>query len=250
MLSKIQESDFEDDFHDSFEHIESKIPKKERTPVTVDIEKVLAQLSARIETLNQDQTFSNQLNWIYATVLNYYLYLCRKGSLKYHPISKVISKIQKLLPVMDTLDSFQDAQSESMPDDQDLQQHQDEEGELDSDYYNQILNRNKQKKIDRENAILQEKMAKREANYALQDSDLINDDEKRMASWKILTNKGLTPHRKKENRNPRVKKRKKYEKAIKKLSSFRAVAVDKSVAGPYGGERTGIRRNLTRSIKF
>lgn len=151
---------------------------------------------------------------------------------------------------MDTLDSFQDAQSESMPDDQDLQQHQDEEGELDSDYYNQILNRNKQKKIDRENAILQEKMAKREANYALQDSDLINDDEKRMASWKILTNKGLTPHRKKENRNPRVKKRKKYEKAIKKLSSFRAVAVDKSVAGPYGGERTGIRRNLTRSIKF
>ena len=79
---------------------------------------------------------------------------------------------------------------------------------------------------------------------------MIQDDKKRMASWRILTNKGLTPHRKKENRNPRVKKRKKYEKAIKKLSSFRAVAVDKSTAGPYAGERTGIRRNLTRSVKF
>ena len=85
---------------------------------------------------------------------------------------------------------------------------------------------------------------------AIEDGDLIQDDAKRMASWRILTNKGLTPHRKKENRNPRVKKRKKYEKAIKKLSSFRAVAVDKSTAGPYAGERTGIRRNLTRSVKF
>jgi hypothetical protein len=250
MLSKIQESDFEDDFHDSFEHIQSKNPKREKAKVTVDIEKVLSQLNLCIENLNQDPTFSNQLNWIYATILNYYLYLARRGSLKYHPISKVLSKIQKLLPQMDTLDSLKDAKSEPELEDEDAQLDPEEESELDSDYYNTILNRNKLKKLDRENAILQEKKDKREANYALQDSDLINDDEKRMASWKILTNKGLTPHRKKENRNPRVKKRKKYEKAVKKLSSFRAVAVDKAETGPYGGERTGIRRNLTRSIKF
>jgi ribosomal protein S30 len=248
MLSKIQESDFEDDFHDSFEHIQSKIPKKEKAQGTVDIDKVLSLLTSTIENLKQDQSFSNQLNWIYATILNYYLYLVRKGSLKYHPISKIISKIQKLLPLMQSLDSVQDEQSESVIGEQDAQL--DQESEADSDYYNALLKRNKQKKIDRENTISQEKKDKREANYALQDSDLINDDEKRMASWKILTNKGLTPHRKKENRNPRVKKRKKYEKAVKKLSSFRAVAVDKAATGPYGGERTGIRRNLTRSIKF
>ena len=76
------------------------------------------------------------------------------------------------------------------------------------------------------------------------------DGEKRKASWKILANKGLTPHRKKENRNPRVKKRLRYEKAMKKLSSFRRVVVDKSAVGAYGGELTGIKANLTRSVKF
>lgn len=71
-----------------------------------------------------------------------------------------------------------------------------------------------------------------------------------MANWKILTNKGLTPYRKKENRNPRVKKRVRYEKALKKLSSFKRIAVNRSQQGPYSGESTGIKRNFAQSTKI
>jgi len=75
-------------------------------------------------------------------------------------------------------------------------------------------------------------------------------DAKRAANYKIIKNKGLTPHRSKEQRNPRVKRRKQYEKAKTKLKSFRSVAVDKKSLGAYGGEMTGIKTNLSRSIKF
>ncbi len=64
----------------------------------------------------------------------------------------------------------------------------------------------------------------------------------------MLKNKGLTPHRKKEQRNPRVKHRNKYEKAKKKIKSFKRVVVQQE--GSYGGEKTGIKPKLSRSIKF
>jgi U3 small nucleolar RNA-associated protein 3 len=84
----------------------------------------------------------------------------------------------------------------------------------------------------------------------LYDENDLTVGEKRGTTWAMLSNKGLTPHRKKEDRNPRVKKRLKYEKAKKKLKSVRAVAVDKSKVGAYGGELTGIKPNLAKSIRF
>lgn len=39
------------------------------------------------------------------------------------------------------------------------------------------------------------------------------EDGRRAITYQIAKNKGLTPHRKKEQRNPRVKHRKKFEKA-------------------------------------
>ncbi|TPX32786.1 hypothetical protein SmJEL517_g04177 [Synchytrium microbalum] len=100
-----------------------------------------------------------------------------------------------------------------------------------------------------------EKKAKRSFNpddwlYDDATEEVIAADGKRGISWNILTNKGLTPKRKKEQRNPRVKKRKRFETAMKRLSSFRRVAVDKSKVGAYGGEATGIKSGLVRSIKF
>lgn len=41
-----------------------------------------------------------------------------------------------------------------------------------------------------------------------------NPDEKRAITYQISRNKGLTPKRKKEQRNPRVKHRKKFRKAV------------------------------------
>lgn len=47
-----------------------------------------------------------------------------------------------------------------------------------------------------------------EALEVIEDSDM-----KRGITFQIAKNKGLTPHRKKEQRNPRVKNRNKYRKA-------------------------------------
>jgi U3 small nucleolar RNA-associated protein 3 len=74
--------------------------------------------------------------------------------------------------------------------------------------------------------------------------------EKRAASYEIIKNRGLTPHRKKENRNPRVKKREKYEKAlIARKGQVREVKQG-STSGGYGGETTGIKSQVARSRKL
>ncbi len=72
---------------------------------------------------------------------------------------------------------------------------------------------------------------------------------KRAASYEIMKNRGLTPHRKKENRNPRVKKRHAYEKAIvRRKGQVREVIAGGAAA--YGGEMTGIKANISRGRKI
>ncbi|PPQ72293.1 hypothetical protein CVT26_007124 [Gymnopilus dilepis] len=67
----------------------------------------------------------------------------------------------------------------------------------------------------------------------------------------ILKNKGLTPRRSKSVRNPRVKKREKYEKAKKKVASQKAVYKGglAESGGKYGGERSGISK-VVKSVKL
>jgi U3 small nucleolar RNA-associated protein 3 len=60
----------------------------------------------------------------------------------------------------------------------------------------------------------------------------------------------LTPHRKKEVRNPRVKKKLKYDAKKKKLKSVRAVYGGGEGRGGYQGEMTGIKSGLVRSTKL
>ncbi|KAI5777640.1 Sas10 C-terminal domain-containing protein [Geopyxis carbonaria] len=74
-------------------------------------------------------------------------------------------------------------------------------------------------------------------------------DGKRAIGWTIEKNKGLTPHRKKEVRNPRVKKRNAYEKRKKQLGSVKQVYKG-GLKGSYGGEKTGIKTGLVKSVKF
>lgn len=75
---------------------------------------------------------------------------------------------------------------------------------------------------------------------------------RRPADYAILKNKGLTPHRPKDVRNPRVHNRNRFERAEKRLGSFKPVARGGKAAGTkkYSGEGSGIRTNLSRSVRF
>lgn len=76
-------------------------------------------------------------------------------------------------------------------------------------------------------------------------------DGPRSLTRAILTNKGITPHRPKAVRNPRVKKRQKFEKAKKKLASQQAVYKGglSQTGGRYGGEKSGISK-VVKSVKL
>jgi U3 small nucleolar RNA-associated protein 3 len=76
----------------------------------------------------------------------------------------------------------------------------------------------------------------------------------RAASRAILANKGLTPKRNKANRNPRVKKRLRYEKAQKKqrsmMPTYSEARASKAAGGSYEGEKSGIGRTVVKSRKL
>lgn len=81
------------------------------------------------------------------------------------------------------------------------------------------------------------------------DEDSDADEAKRGATYEIIKNKGLKAHKSKLNRNPRVKKRMQFRKAvIRRKGQVRDVRVGE--ASKYGGETTGIKANLTRSRKI
>lgn len=117
------------------------------------------------------------------------------------------------------------------------------------EYYDMVAARAKQRK--------EEKKARAEA-YAeatrqggkVQVEEEIGPDGKRKITYQIEKNKGLAPKRKKENRNPRVKKRKKFEQKQKRLGSIRQLYKGGEGPGGYGGELTGIKKNLVKSVKL
>jgi U3 small nucleolar RNA-associated protein 3 len=81
------------------------------------------------------------------------------------------------------------------------------------------------------------------------DPDALDNDAKRKVTYQILKNRGLTPNRNRDIKNPRVKHRKKYDKAQKKIKSFKRV-YGGDFGGAYGGEATGIKTHVTKSVKF
>ena len=70
----------------------------------------------------------------------------------------------------------------------------------------------------------------------------------RLINYDIFKNKGLTRKRKKVERNTRVKNKAKFEK---KLKAFRRVKPEhKQAEMTYGGEQTGIRDDIVKSIQI
>jgi len=71
---------------------------------------------------------------------------------------------------------------------------------------------------------------------------------KRAITYQMQKNKGLTVRRKKEYRNPRVRHRNKYARALTKRTS--RVPTARTENEKYAGEPTGIRAGIKRGIKL
>ncbi|KAJ3298785.1 hypothetical protein HDU79_006828 [Rhizoclosmatium sp. JEL0117] len=125
----------------------------------------------------------------------------------------------------------------------------DEEDDEALAYYNAVAGAKKARKDAKEEKF-QEYKKSLEDDYLYDDNDLVEPGHKRKTGWTIDANKGLTPRRKKEDRNSRVKIRNKFAKKLKKLSSVKAIVKDKATIGAYRGETTGIKSNLAKSVKF
>jgi U3 small nucleolar RNA-associated protein 3 len=116
-------------------------------------------------------------------------------------------------------------------------------------YYDMIAAQTKQKKADKQARVDAYAEAAKQGGQVYTQEE-VGPDGKRAITYAIAKNKGLAPRRKKEVRNPRVKKRKKYDEKMKKLSSIRQVFKGGEGRGGYGGELTGIKKNLVKSVKL
>lgn len=80
------------------------------------------------------------------------------------------------------------------------------------------------------------------------DDEMGDEDERRQITYQIAKNKGLTPYRKKELRNPRVKHRNKFRKAlIRRKGAHRTVRKE---IKRYDGEKFGIKASVKKGIKI
>mmetsp|Transcript_31827 Transcript_31827/g.62364 ORF Transcript_31827/g.62364 Transcript_31827/m.62364 type:complete len:721 (-) Transcript_31827:1158-3320(-) len=113
-------------------------------------------------------------------------------------------------------------------------------GDEDDEFYHIIKSKSKAKK------------AAKKAMYAVAPKyPRLEDDVEgeRAIGRSIMKNRGLVAHKPKINRNPRVKKREQYRKAlIRRKGAVREVRTEEGHV--YGGEATGIKSGISRSRKL
>jgi U3 small nucleolar RNA-associated protein 3 len=110
----------------------------------------------------------------------------------------------------------------------------------DNDFYDQIQKKSKAKKEFRT------ELYRVAPKFPRVEEEIVGE---RAISKQILKNRGLVAHKAKINRNPRVKKREQYRKAlIRRKGAVREVRTDEG--HKYGGEETGIKTSLSRSRKL
>jgi U3 small nucleolar RNA-associated protein 3 len=116
-------------------------------------------------------------------------------------------------------------------------------------YYDLVSTRTKQKKDERKALAEAQARAAREGGQVYVEEE-VGADGKRAITYAIAKNKGLAPRRKKEVRNPRVKKKIRYEQKLKKLGSIKPIYKGGEGRGGYGGELTGIKTNVLKGVKL
>jgi len=133
--------------------------------------------------------------------------------------------------------------SDDDDDDDDEDGDDDDEGLRDSDeddFYKSIKSKSKARK--------DAKKVMYEVAPKFPRLDIMVDGE-RAIGGQIMKNRGLVPHKPKINRNPRVKKREKYRKAlISRKGAVREIRTEEGHV--YGGETTGIKSGISRSRKL
>ena len=119
------------------------------------------------------------------------------------------------------------------------------------DYYDFIAAKTAKKKAHGKEDYETSKAAARAYILGMKDEGELDESGKRLITRQIEKNKGLTPKRSKDVRNPRVKKRKKYEKKKIALKGRQHVyQVNDRRRGAYGGEESGIYKNVVRGVKL
>lgn len=100
--------------------------------------------------------------------------------------------------------------------------------------------------------MLQKKQqAKRDRRKVPESKPPLADDttiEARGITREIERNRGLTPHRRKDLKNPRKKGQHKFAEATKRRKG--QVQDVKKAPGAYGGEASGIKTHVTKSTRL
>lgn len=123
------------------------------------------------------------------------------------------------------------------------------DGNDEDEYYDMVAARSKKRKDDKQARHDAYSEAERLGGRVYAQEE-VGADGKRAITYQIQKNKGLHAKRSKDSRNPRVKKRKKFEEKKKKLGSIKQLYKGGEGRGGYGGELTGIKKNLVKSVKL
>ena len=116
-----------------------------------------------------------------------------------------------------------------------------------AEYYDLVSSRKRARKAAQKEEHDQQRLASR-----VYDDETLAPGDHRAIDYAIDKNKGLTANRPKSIRNPRVKRRMRYDRAKKRLSSTRAVykGGQSALQGGYGGEASGISTRVVKSRKL
>lgn len=182
----------------------------------------------------------------YCTNISFYLSLkssTKKEVIKNHPVIKQLVIYKKFITEFDTLMQG----SKLLAEIEFILSHDPQ-----NIHFVQITKPSKKKtKLVKADTKVTEKHSK--VGEEADEDEQINEEEeeedgKRAITYQMEKNKGLLPKRKREQRNPRVKYRRKFEKAVIRRKG--QVREPRKELKKYGGELTGINVRAIKSVKF
>ncbi|XP_020800704.1 something about silencing protein 10 [Drosophila serrata] len=212
-----------------------------------------------VPALQFASTYHTVLTTYCSNVAFYLLLKARRSSVKHHPVVKRLVQLKQLREQLTPrFEEYIRPQLEAL-----LERIQDGDAFTVLDVAQrkaklQILNKYSNGEVAAAELSDEEEAAAakdQNGNELEEDEDEVEDEEdetseanRRGITYQMAKNKGLTPHRKKELRNPRVKHRGKYRKALIRRKG--AVRTVRKETKRYDGEMSGIKATVSKSVKF